>query len=224
MALEPIRAKVAEPLMALKSGLHAAKTLPEQAAALFAFLEQLDAMGTLEKRIEALNALGERERASEVSQVWNRMLGAMDQMVALMGDEPLPLEELSATLVGSLSASVIKALPQSGDAVFAQGMNSACSRPVKALMILGLSDRPGAGAAGLLTQGAIWDPTTAICRACGAFILKRPSAWLQSASCCPALWRRSTARRSAGVRCSTSCARFLPIRRSWMGARRRAQI
>ena len=110
-SLEPIRAKVAAPLLALHEELRQARTLPDQMAALFHYLERLNAVGKLEERIAQLIALGERERASEVSQVWNRVLGAMDQMVALLGSERLPLDEVMMTLSASLSASRSRRCP-----------------------------------------------------------------------------------------------------------------
>ena len=150
-ALEPVREAFAAPVNALRNRLRRAKTLREQLAALFGFLTDIDAAARLEARLDALIAADLREQASEEGQVWNRVIGALDQMAALMGEAPLSVAELRQTLCESLEAAVIKPLPQSDDAVFAQTTDRIAARPVKALIILGETDRPGADADALLS-------------------------------------------------------------------------
>ena len=150
-ALEPVRARLVEPLIHLRDRMRRAKTLPEQLTALFDFLTEI---GAYEKSLAAMQALADanlREAAGEEGQVWNRILGALDQMHALMGEQKLPLRELAETLAESLSASVIKPLPQSGDAVYAQPTDRACAQSAKAILVLGASDRPVSDNEGLLT-------------------------------------------------------------------------
>lgn len=150
-SIEPIRARFAEPLVHLKENLKRSATLPEQLSALFGFLTEIHAYEKSQSRMIALAEADLREAASEEGQVWNRILGALDQMHALMGEKRLSLREISETLTESLSASVIKALPQSGDAVYAQSTNGACTRTAKAILVLGMSDRPVSEEEGLLT-------------------------------------------------------------------------
>ena len=152
-AIEPIRARFAEPIVHLRENLRAAEILPQQLSALFGFLTEIQAYEKSQARMIALAEADMREAAGEEGQVWNRILGALDQMHALMGEKKLSLRELSETLTESLSASVIKALPQSGDAVYAQSANGACARTAKAMLILGMSDRPVSEEDGLLTPG-----------------------------------------------------------------------
>lgn len=149
--LEPVRARLTAPLERLRERLRAAATLQEQLAALFGFLTDVGAHAASLERMNRLAEANLREAASEGGQVWNRILGAMDQMHALMGPEKLSLRELHDALEESLSASVVKALPQSGDAVFVQSADAACARTARAILILGASDRPVGGDDGLLT-------------------------------------------------------------------------
>ncbi|MBQ8089014.1 MAG: hypothetical protein IJ234_11455, partial [Clostridia bacterium] len=149
--MEGVRQRAVAPLIALRDGLRCAETLKGQLTALFAFLTE---SGADQKNRERIDRLARAERwteAGEEAQVWNRLLGAMDQMVALMGEARLSAREIREVLAEALSASVIKALPQSADAVFAQGVESACTRTVKAVLVLGLSDRPAGADEGLLT-------------------------------------------------------------------------
>ena len=149
-AVEPLRERFAAPVNALKRRLKAAESLKAQLKAVFDFLTDIDAPGRLQARLDALIAADLRQQAGEESQVWNRVIGAMDQMAGLMGDAPLPLSELRQTLEESLDAAVIKPLPQSGDAVYAQTTDRIAAQRCKALLILGETDRVAIEADGLL--------------------------------------------------------------------------
>lgn len=150
-ALEEVRQRYAAPIAALKRRLGGAGTLKDQLAAAFGFLEDIQAAERLQARLNELCAAGLAEQAGEEGQVWNRIVGAMDQMAELMGEGPLPLPELRQALSESLDAAVIKPLPQSSDAVYAQTTDRITARRVKALLILGETDRSGTDVDGLLS-------------------------------------------------------------------------
>ncbi len=150
-ALEPLRARLAEPLVRLRDRLRRSQTLTQQLTALFGLLTDAEVYSKIQARMARLCEANLREIAGEEGQGWNRMLGAIDQMQALMGDAKLSMAELRETLTESLSAAVLKPLPQSGDAVLAQSMDRACARPSKAILILGAADRPVNDDEGLLT-------------------------------------------------------------------------
>ncbi len=151
-ALEPIREKAFAPIVHLRDRLRRAKSMQDQLGALYDYLTEIDAYRKNLAHMDELVRLGLRETAGEEGQVWNRIMGAMDQMYDLMGEKKLSLSELRGTLEDSLSASVIKALPQSGDAVYAQDSNSALTRQGKAILLVGMSDRPAQDDGGLLTN------------------------------------------------------------------------
>lgn len=151
--LEPLRARLMAPVANLRDALRGAKKLKDQLAALFGFLTEIDAYGQSQRLQNRLIAQGLREDAGALAQAWNRIIGALDQMAALMGEEKLSLRELSQMLAESLDAAVIKTLPQSGDAVYAQSADRILMQPCRALMVLGLSDAAAGGEDGLLTSG-----------------------------------------------------------------------
>ena len=150
--LEPLRARLMAPVLALREALRGAKDLKGQLAALFHFLEEIDACGRSAALQRALNEQGLWEEAGALSQAWNRIMGALDQMAALMGGERLSLRELDQALSESLEAAVIKPLPQSGDAVYAQGMGRILMQPARALIVMGLADGGAGEEDGLLTS------------------------------------------------------------------------
>ena len=154
-ALEPVRARFAAPVNALKERLRAAKSLADQLAAAFAWLEDVGAPEKLEAHMNALIEAGLRQQAGEEGQVWNRLVGALDQMAGLMGEEKLSLANLRQTLSESLEAAVVKPLPQSDDAVFAQPSDRITDRGCRALLILGETDRSGQDVDGLLNAAQL---------------------------------------------------------------------
>ena len=155
LALEPVRERFAAPLIALKDRLKRADGLKSQLAAVFAFLEDIDAPGRLQSRLDRLISGDLREQAGEEAQVWNRIIGALDQMAALMGDAPLPLRDLRETLSESLEAAVIKPLPQADDAVYVQPADRILTSRAKALILLGETDRAGADPDGLFNAAQL---------------------------------------------------------------------
>ena len=154
-ALEPVRERFAAPLNALKRRLGRAGDLRGQLSAIFDFLTDIDAAGRLQARLNRLIEADLREQAGEEGQVWNRIIGALDQMAALMGESPLAVSELREALSESLEAAVIKPLPQADDAVYVQTTERVVARRAKALLILGETDRAGADPDGLLSASQV---------------------------------------------------------------------
>ena len=150
--LEPIRAKLMAPVAKLKDDLKSAGDLKGQLAAVFGFLTEINAHGRSLELQKELNESGMRETAGALGQSWNRIIGALDQMAALMGEGKLSLRELTQTLTESLDAAVVKPLPQSGDAVYAQGLSRMLMQKAKAVIAVGLVDSTSGGEEGLLTS------------------------------------------------------------------------
>ena len=150
--LEPLRKRLMVPLTQLRTSLREAKTLKAQLAALFGFMTEISAYEKSLSLQRELMQQGMQEAAAALSQAWNRIIGALDQMAALMGEGRLSLRELSQTLSEALEAAVVKPLPQSGDAVFAQSAGRMLMQHTKALFVLGMSDRSASGEDGLLTS------------------------------------------------------------------------
>ena len=151
-ALEPIRAAAMAPLVALRERMRAAGTLREQLAAVFGFLEDINAYESCLARQSALCEAGLYEEAGEEAQVWNRLLGALDQMAELLGEERLRVEEIAEHLREALDAAVVRPLPQSGDAVLALDAGKLRMRPARAVLLLGQTERAAGAADALLTD------------------------------------------------------------------------
>jgi ATP-dependent helicase/nuclease subunit B len=151
-AVEPIREKLVKPVNALRARLREAKNLKAQLAALFSYLTDIGAHDESLARQKALADTDLFRLAGEESQVWNRIVLCLDQAASLMGEGRLPVREIAELLRESLDAAVIKPLPQSGDAVYAQSADRAVSRPARCVILMGLVDRIDAGSDGLLSD------------------------------------------------------------------------
>ena len=150
--MEPLRRALVAPVASLRENLRSAQDLKAQLGSLFGFLEKINAFERSQAMQAQLAEAGMREAAGSLAQAWNRIIGALDQMAELMGDKKLGLRELTNTLTESLDAAVVKPLPQSGDAVYAQSAARALMQPAKLLMVLGLQDQGASADEGLLTQ------------------------------------------------------------------------
>lgn len=150
--MEPIRARFIQPVNDLKIRFKKAADLKEQLTAIFEFLTDTDAAQRITAHMNRLIEADMREQAGEEGQVWNRIIGALDQMAALM-NEKLTLRELRECLSESLEAAIIKPLPQSDDAIYAQSSERVVAQPFKGILILGVTDKTGGEEEGLLSNG-----------------------------------------------------------------------
>ncbi len=151
--LNELRRRVTGPLLRLKKS--GAKTGREQAAALFAFLEEIDLAGRLEERRVALSAAGEDQRAEEYRQLWDILCGALDQCAAILQSTPMELDEFGRVLKLVLSQYDVGAIPVSLDRVTAGDLPRVSGRRCRVLCLLGAEDGQipqVAPAAGLLTD------------------------------------------------------------------------
>lgn len=146
---EPLREKVAAPLMALEERLSAAETVRDQLTAIWLLLTETGAFDRLQAAQERMTALRQIEAANECAQVWNRIMGSMDQLCQLMDGPSLPVRDLHEMLRESLAATEIKPLPQAGDAVMAGSLSHLRTQPVRLLILMGCNEMSASDTGGL---------------------------------------------------------------------------
>ncbi len=147
--IEPLRARLMEPLVALRDALSAARNTRDQLTALWRLLETTGSYEKLRVQQERLTARGEFSAANESAQVWNRLIGTMDQLAALLGDRRLSTTDLYELLSQSLAASAIKPLPQSNDAITVGALSRLRGQGVKAILVIGCAGDDGSAEKGL---------------------------------------------------------------------------
>jgi len=146
---EPLREKVTAPLIELEERMSAAETVRDQLTAIWLLLSETGAFGRLEAAEQRMMELRQTEAANECAQVWNRIMGSLDQLSELMAGPRIPVRDLHEMLRESLSATEIKPLPQAGDAVMAGSLSHLRTQPVRLLVLMGCNERSASDTGGL---------------------------------------------------------------------------
>ena len=149
---EPLRQRLTEPMLALKEKLHAASSVTEQLTGIFEYLMVLECAQKAESMRQRLIELDKRELAAEDAQVWNRIIGTLDQINELCGPKPLGRLALCELIESALAETVVKQLPQTRDAVEITDSGRSALTDVKLIISIGNVSQTGEGGGSLLTQ------------------------------------------------------------------------
>ena len=128
------------PLVRLRSGMRGAKNLAGQIAALLAFLEETDLCGQLERMAARAEQEGEHRAAQEYHQLWEILIGALEQLDAVLGETAWDAEAFSRLLRLLLSQYDVGTIPTVLDAVTVGGVSAMRCQQVKHLLVLGASE------------------------------------------------------------------------------------
>ncbi len=138
--LEPARQSLIGPLENMQAALSKAKEATESLRAIFNLLEQVDAYKTLQKEEERLLALDMAAQASQTRQVWQFLLGTLDQMHDLLAGHRAPSTQVAAWLAAGFSAGELSALPPAPDTVVCGEIGHVMPGSIRAMFVLGLGD------------------------------------------------------------------------------------
>ena len=153
ISINELRRRVTAPLLRLKR--RGAKTGREQAAALFAFLEEIGLPRRLTERAAALTGAGQAQKAEEYRQLWDILCGALDQCAVILKDTAMDQDEFGQVLKLVLSQYDVGAIPVSLDRVTAGELPRVSGKNCKILCLLGADEGSipqVSPAAGLLTD------------------------------------------------------------------------
>ena len=133
--LDELRRKVIAPLEALRKGTD--KTGRGRALALYQLLDDIDLPTRLGQRADSLEARGDRNTAAQYRQLWDILVGGLEQCALLLEDTELELDEFSRLFSLVLSQYDVGAIPVSLDAVTVGDAPRMAHKEVKALFLLG---------------------------------------------------------------------------------------
>ena len=151
--LEEVRKKLMKPLSALRKTLNAKSCTGRRAAeALYHYMVRVGAYETLLRREKDLIDTGMLTTADRNRQVWSAVNDLLDQLATFAAKDHLSLEELCLMLESSISAKMIKSLPQVADSVIVSSPNMFFSPGVKAVAVVGLQDTSPSPSTALLTS------------------------------------------------------------------------
>ncbi|WP_309123036.1 helicase-exonuclease AddAB subunit AddB [Paenibacillus sp.] len=138
--VERWRSLVVAPLHAFEKRFKKAKTIEQQAAALFAFLEDAGAADTLARWRDSAERAGDPDRAKEHEQLWDRVVDTLDQLVELVGDEPADAELFAGMISAGLDGIRMGLVPPALDQVLVGSLDRTRAFGVKRLYLLGVND------------------------------------------------------------------------------------
>lgn len=155
MRLNSLRSLVIEPLETLRRGLDGAKSIREQVLALYAFLENIHLAQRLEEMAETLQNRGEGREAQILNQLWDILVGALEQMYDMLGDTHWETEHFGRLLRLLLSRYDVGTIPPVLDAVSFGPVTALHCHEARYTLVLGVQEgsMPGySGSVGLLSD------------------------------------------------------------------------
>lgn len=138
--LERCRAAVAGPLTAFEKEIRKAKNAEDMCAAVYHLLERVEAAQRLDVLAHQMVREGKPRQAMEHRQLWGAVLDVLDQIVEMMGDEPLELELFAGVLETGLKELKVSLVPPSLDQVLIGSTERTRSGQVKHLFLLGINE------------------------------------------------------------------------------------
>ncbi|MCD2345308.1 helicase-exonuclease AddAB subunit AddB [Clostridium guangxiense] len=150
-----IRQRIIEPFKKFREKIMRKNTASEICSALFEFLYEINVPEKVERLVDEFKEEGKQVLANIYSQIWNVIMGLMDQIVEVMGDEKVNLEKFSKILLMGIKEHEMGLIPSSVDQVIVGSVSRLKSHCIKNLFIVGVNDGifPSAGIEeGILTD------------------------------------------------------------------------
>lgn len=131
-----------------------AESAKEKTAVIYEYMAKIiDLPTAIEAFISYLNAQDQQEYALETEQIWGVIMGILDQIVSLLGDEKITSKEYVCLLKSGLEAVEIGIIPPTIDQVTVGTMQRTRAGKVKALMVIGAND--GLLPSGIASEGIL---------------------------------------------------------------------
>ena len=138
--INALRRRAAKPLQAFEKAAREAETATAQAQALAQLLGDLRLPETLSRRAEELQAIGREKSAAEYRQLWELVIGALEQCDSILGDTAMDFEHFGRLFTLMLSKYDIGTIPVSLDRVTVGDFDRNRRRNIKHLIVLGASE------------------------------------------------------------------------------------
>lgn len=138
--MEPLRQRLMEPLLALHDRLRGARDAGASMEAVFRLLEDTHAYDRLMEREQALLARNMAAEAAQNRQVWQLLMGLLDQLHDLLHGHRAALRDVAGFLEAGLTASAISALPPEPDTVMVGEAGHLMTGRLEALVLMGVQD------------------------------------------------------------------------------------
>ncbi len=138
--LNNLRAAVTTPIARLDSALEREDGATGKIRAVYTFLDDIGLYGIIEQKRHELHLSGELALADEYRQIWDIMIGAMQQFADILGDMYIETPEFIKLLKLVLSQYQVGTIPASADAVNVGNMQRVRPRGLRHLIVIGASE------------------------------------------------------------------------------------
>ncbi|MFG6496906.1 helicase-exonuclease AddAB subunit AddB [Fictibacillus sp. UD] len=138
--INDLRDMIVSPLSRLSKGLSNSRSVIDYCKTLYQYLEDLHVPMKLERLRLQAESSGKLRAASEHGQVWNEVLGLLDEMVELTGEEELSKDTWMQMLETGLESMKFALVPPSLDQVLVGTMERSRFTDVKVNFVLGVND------------------------------------------------------------------------------------
>ena len=145
-----------EPLVGLRDGLRSARNLSGMVEAVLTFLDRIRLSTRLEELAADADRNGDNRAAQEYNQLWEILLGALEQLDSVLGDTKWESDAFARLLRLLLSQYDVGTIPTVLDAVMVGSVSSMRCQQVRHMLILGTAEGclpQYGGSAGILSDG-----------------------------------------------------------------------
>lgn len=153
--LNQARRTAIEPLAQLRLGFQNAKRLSDQVLALYQFLQEIRLEERLDELAQEMDAQGDNRSAQILNQLWEILLGALEQLYDVLGDTKWDQDTFTRLFRLLLSQYDVGTIPPVLDAVQAGPITSMRCHQQRHLIVLGAQEGnlPGySGSTGILSD------------------------------------------------------------------------
>lgn len=138
--LEASRAAVIDPIASFHEEYKSTRDVGGKVRILYKFFEECGLPSRIEALMDRQEEAGDREAAEETAQVWDRIVGILEQLAEIMGDETIRAADLAVMIRAGIEAVEIGVLPPSSDGLMMGTMQRTRGQRVKALIVMGANE------------------------------------------------------------------------------------
>lgn len=115
-------------------------TVYEKTSALYEFCLRTNAEEKLQKKAEMFETLGDNARAREYTQVYPYVIGFLDKLVDVLGDERISMKDYQALLEAGFAEARVAVIPPGADQVLVGDMERSRIGEVRFLLFVGVNE------------------------------------------------------------------------------------
>ena len=139
--INSLKSKLIQPILNFEEKYKEAETVEEKVRALYYYLNsQVQLPGKLEEFIQLQIERKQQELADETSQIWGIVVGILEQLIELLGQDKVPNREFAKILTSGFEAIEIGIIPPTLDRIMVGTMQRTRGSALKALVIIGAND------------------------------------------------------------------------------------